>query len=445
MLVVTMANGAVKHWIAAHERDQASEASMKNVLWICSKLPTPLFSGDALYSAGLLKALAMTGDAAITVVGTCRTPQALDDRSLGLPNTVCIDSPPFRPSGMSSLLTRLPRDAYNLGTPELERTLVKVMGKQWDWIVIDHAYSSGLLPLILRDRKQAAICYVAHNAEGKIRPEIARHFSNPLRRIVMGLDAEKYRRLENRIVEAADAVMCITESDASYFRQLTQNIHVVPPIYLGHPNPARSIDATCPRSLLLLGEFEWIAKQKNLELIVEALLPKLIQHGITLEVVGSVPQAIRDRYTPYQSNLNFHGRVADISPFLRSSRGGLVADLLGGGFKLKVMDYAFERLPIFGIKQALAGTTSEEQSAMFLADDLGNLAATVVRSIDDLGALNRNQDALFRLFSDRFGLAAGMSRARRIFSKDPQPLDTAHHSEKEFVESGDTLPGDRRH
>ncbi|WP_369726028.1 glycosyltransferase [Bradyrhizobium sp. LLZ17] len=420
---------------------------MKKVLWICGRLPTPLFSGDALYSAGLLKALAMTGDAAITVVGTRRTQQALDDRTLGLPNTMCFDSPPFRPSGISSLLTRLPRDAYNLGTAEVARTLAQLTEQRWDWIVIDHAYSSGLLPLILQARKHASICYVAHNAEGKIRPEIARHFGNPLRRIVMGLDAEKYRRLENRILEVADAVICITESDAVYFKQLTKSIHVAPPVYLGHANPARSIEASCPRSLLLLGEFEWIAKQKNLELIVEALLPSLKQLGVTLDVVGSVSQAIRNRYAHDGSNLNFHGRVADISPFLRGSRGGLVADLLGGGFKLKVMDYAFERLPIFGIRQALAGTTSEEQSAMFLADDLGNLAATIARYIDDLGALNRNQDALFRLFSDRFGPAAGIARARSIFSlKEPQhPFDSAHHSEKEFVESDDTLPSDRRH
>src|SRR4051794_31030200 len=163
---------------------------MKKVLWISGRLPTPLFSGDALYSAGLLRALAMTGDAAITVVGTRRTEQALDDHTLGLPNTACIDAPPFPSSGISSLLSHLPRDAYNLGTREVELALVRLLAQQWNWIVIDHAYSSGLLPLILRGRNHASICYVAHNAEGKIRPQIARHFSNPLRRAVMRLDAE---------------------------------------------------------------------------------------------------------------------------------------------------------------------------------------------------------------------------------------------------------------
>jgi polysaccharide biosynthesis protein PslH len=272
-----------------------------------------------------------------------------------------------------------------------------------------------LLPVILSGRKRASICYVAHNAEGKIRPQIANSFGNPLRQAVMRLDAEKYRRLENRILKVANAVICITDADAGYFRRLIENVHVVPPIYLGKVSSSRVINSDCPRSLLLLGAFEWIAKQKNLELIVDALLPALKRHGITLNVVGTVPQTMKDRYAHHGPNLSFHGPVADISTFVSSARGGLVPELLGGGFKLKVMDYAFERLPIFGLKEALAGTTPEEQSAMFLANDLGDLANSITRNIDDLDSLNRNQQALFRLFSDRFGLTAGTNRVRKVF------------------------------
>jgi polysaccharide biosynthesis protein PslH len=395
---------------------------MKKVLWISGRLPTPLFSGDALYSAGLLKALSMTNEVALSVVGTRRSERPIADQGLGLPNTICIDAPPFRTSGLLSLLSPLPRDAYNLGTPEVEQALERLLDNPWDWIVIDHAYSSGLLSVILKGRRNASICYVAHNAEGKIRPQIASSFDNPLRKVVMRLDAEKYRRLENRILKVTDAVICITDADACYFRPRARNVHVVPPIYLGMASAPRVVDASCPRSLLLLGSFEWIAKQRNLELIVDALLPVLKLHDITLNVVGTVPQTIRDQYDHHSPNLIFHGRVADISTYLLSSRGGLVPDLLGGGFKLKVMDYAFEGLPIFGLKDALAGTTPEEQSAMFLAEGLDDLAATIARNIDDLDALNRNQETLFKLFSERFGLASGVRRLREVFL---QPADIA--------------------
>jgi hypothetical protein len=170
---------------------------MKKVLWITGRLPTPLFYGDALYSAGLLKALAMTGEAALTIVGTRRTERALTDPTLGLPNTDCVDAPPIRSSsGLSSLLSSLPKDAYNLGTREVKQTLTRLLSEQWDWIVIDHAYSSGLLPVILSGRKRASICYIAHNAEGKIRPQIANSFGNPCRHM-------HYRR-RCRVLQAAD-------------------------------------------------------------------------------------------------------------------------------------------------------------------------------------------------------------------------------------------------
>jgi hypothetical protein len=388
---------------------------MKKVLWITGRLPTPLFYGDALYSAGLLKALAMTGEAALTVIGTRRTEQALDDPTLGLPNTTCVDAPPLIPFNLSSILSPLPKDAYNLATHELKEALTRLLVDQWDWIVIDHAYSAGFLSIILQGRKRASICYIAHNAEGKIRPQIAANFGNPFRQTLMRLDAEKYRTLETRILDVADAVICITDADGAYFRQLTKNVHVVPPIYLGKMSSPRVIPPSCPRSLLLLGAFEWVAKQKNLELIIDAVLPVLKQHGITLNVVGTVSPKAKVRYAHHSPHLSFHGRVADISTFVLTSRGGLVPDLLGGGFKLKVMDYAFERLPIFGLKPALAGTTPDEQSAMFLADSLHELAASIVRNINDLDALNRNQETLFGLFRDRFGVEAGIRHLRAVF------------------------------
>ncbi|MET4045488.1 glycosyltransferase involved in cell wall biosynthesis [Bradyrhizobium sp. RT6a] len=387
---------------------------MKNILWICGRLPTPLFTGDALYSAGLLQALAQTNGAAITLVGTRRTDEPVDEDIVALPNTTCIDVPRARSSGLRSLLSPLPRDALNLKTSELRAALQRLLQLDWDHIVIDHAYSAGMLSDILQNRKHASICYIAHNAEGTIRPQIANNFRNPVRRAIMRLDADKYRKLENRILQAADAIACISDEDASYFRGFSKNIHVVPPIYLGPVSPVRQIDSATPRALLLVGSFEWVAKQRNLELIVERLLPALRQNEVSLNVVGEVPQSFRDRFSRFSPHLSFHGRVDDLTPYFASCRGGLVPDLLGGGFKLKVLDYAFRRLPIFGLRSALAGTTPEEQSEMFLAGGLDRLADMVIRNIDDLAKLNRSQSSLFELVSSRFSLEAGSRQLSKV-------------------------------
>jgi polysaccharide biosynthesis protein PslH len=388
---------------------------MKKILWISGRLPTPLFSGDALYSAGILTALATTQEVDLSVVGARRDDRPIDGRLLDLPQITFVEVAPSRRLGILSLLSSLPRDAYSLATPSRRRVLVELLRHDWNWIVFDHANSSGLLPLVLNLRNNASICYIAHNAEGKIRPEIAATFSNPVRRAVMRWDAWKYRRLEHAIVKAADAIVCITDADATYFAQSGKAVFVVPPVYLGTTAPAQAIDSTRPRSILLLGSFEWIAKQRNLDHIIHVLLPSLKRSGIVLHVVGNVPENIKNRYAGESSTLIFHGPVADLSGVFARSRGGLVAEVLGGGFKLKLLDYAFARLPVFGLRLAIEGTTTGEQSAMFIAENLDALADTIVENIDNLASLNRNQATLFELISDRFGLKAGIDHVRGIF------------------------------
>jgi polysaccharide biosynthesis protein PslH len=205
---------------------------MKKILWIAGRFPSPLFSGDALYSAGMLTALSRTERATVTVVGTRRENRPIEDRLLRLPRTAFTEAPWPRRFGLLSLLTSLPRDAYSLAPPSIGTALAELLDQHWDWIVFDHARSAAFLPTVLQQRKRASICYVAHNAEGKIRPEIAKDFANPLRRSIMRWDAEKYRRLERRIVDATDSILCITEADATYFAPSGKTTFVVPPIYL---------------------------------------------------------------------------------------------------------------------------------------------------------------------------------------------------------------------
>lgn len=82
---------------------------------------------------------------------------------------------------------------------------------------------------------------------------------------------------------------------------------------------------------------------------------------------------------------------------------------------MKILDYAFAGLPIFGLRPALTGMAPEEHSAMFEAENLSGLGDLLVRNIDDLGALNASQIELQSLAAQRFGLAAGIERMSRVF------------------------------
>ena len=149
---------------------------------------------------GLVKALAQAEDVELTVVGNRRSDEVIERPFMGLQNVTFIDLAPPTTLPARSLLTRLPKDAFVLATPALKATLHDLLNRTWHWLVVDHAYSSGLLDMILSRRKTASICYVAHNAEGLIRPQIAKSFSNPVRRALMQIDAYKYRRQEQQLI-----------------------------------------------------------------------------------------------------------------------------------------------------------------------------------------------------------------------------------------------------
>jgi hypothetical protein len=69
--------------------------------------------------------------------------------------------------------------------------------------------------------------------------------------------------------------------------------------------------------------------------------------------------------------------------------------LIGGGFKLKILDYLFARVPVATIESAAAGLHPGIRRAMLCADDLEALVELIVAHMDRIEDLNRMQEAAF--------------------------------------------------
>src|SRR5213076_3299058 len=92
--------------------------------------------------------------------------------------------------------------------------------------------------------------------------------------------------------------------------------------------------------------------------------------------------------------VTFTGSVDDVRPYMANARVALVPDLLGG-FKLKGLDYVFNRLPVLAMRIALPGMPLEDGLSVGLFDSHRGLAEGVVALIDDFDTLNRRQRAAF--------------------------------------------------
>jgi glycosyltransferase involved in cell wall biosynthesis len=151
-----------------------------------------------------------------------------------------------------------------------------------------------------------------------------------------------------------------------------------------------------------MGSFRWVVKQENLRRFIELADPIFLQHGIELDVVGDVPDPLLATLQRRVRATRFHGFVQDPSRLLGNARMAVVPEAIGGGFKLKFLDYFFARVPVVTLTQAIAGLPAQLRQETFSAATLGQLVESVVSNIDRLDELNRMQANCFTLSSARF-------------------------------------------
>jgi hypothetical protein len=88
------------------------------------------------------------------------------------------------------------------------------------------------------------------------------------------------------------------------------------------------------------------------------------------------------------------GWVDDLGVELSQARLGIVAEPAGGGFKLKSLDYVFNRLPMTALVGSVAGLPLAADD-LILCKDEASLAAASVAILDDLDRLNRMQNSAY--------------------------------------------------
>ena len=372
-------------------------------LWLTLADPEPATNGQLIYSKGLIEATAGAG-AALTVIGLSRPEQprlSIDPR--GIDWRLAAERPK---SAGQRLLSRDP-DATQRGSPEMRRLLECALAERsWDAVVFDSICAGWALRRVMRHRgrreRPPRIVYIAHNHEITVARRVA-HAAHGLRRIAKEIDRVKVRGLERSLISVADIVTSNTPDDCRRFSADAGGRPIVflPPGYGGPRVAGRRIDAGVPRRAVVVGSFDWPPKRISLEAFLGAAADLLSEAGIELQIVGEVEAAyiadLRRRFP----TVDFVGRVADVQPYMQGARVALVPDTLGG-FKLKGLDYVFNRLPILAMRIALPGMPLEDGRSIGLFDSHRALAEGIVELIDDFPSLNARQELAYAACVDRF-------------------------------------------
>lgn len=354
-------------------------------LWITRQDPRPADSGELIYTLGLLRSLAAQPGIELTVLAhkAAKPTEGGPELRWELHGTI--------PSGrLKSLPAKLPGDAYRLGNPQQREVLAGLLKETWDWIIIDQAACAWALDLLGAEQK---VMYLAHNHEASVRRQVAgdRGGSLPMR-MALKWDSWKYGRMEGRLARRANLISAITPRDADAFALDAPGvpIFVLKPGYGGEipQGPPRPITAEIPRQVVLAGAFEWLAKRRNLEAFLQAAADPFQAAKIGFQVVGKADPAWFTALAKQHPWASFQANVPSVTPFLDQARIGLIPEALGGGFKLKALDYIFRGLPLASVEAALSGVPVDPRSEAIAAPDPESLAQAVAARINDLPFLN---------------------------------------------------------
>lgn len=318
-----------------------------------------------------------------------------------------------------------PLIAWKGATPEYDRALDQLLEEWWDVIVIDNIGSVHALPKAKRYRMKnpnVQLVYVSHEHEYTTRRDkYAKYRMKFLERIFALVDLAKIRLSEERLIRECDIVTVINRADLKPFREIcpAQKYLILVPGYDGPVVESRKITENTPRRVLLLGGRQSEQKRQILLDWMDVSYVRLCDAGIETVIVGDMDDSLYKRLKVQYPAARALGFVDDLTALATSARMGVVADTVGGGFKMRLLAQVFERLPIVGLSGAVSGLPTPRGEGWLGANTLPDLVEQVCEAIDNIELLNRLQERAFadcasafswRKVADDFVAAVGEHR-----------------------------------
>lgn len=372
----------------------------------------PATAGDAVYSRGMIEALA-----AHAVVNVLCADSGSDHQ--GHAQVDWHITKPQRIGRKGSVLSRWPLIAWKGAQRDYHDRLDKLLKRQWDAIIVDNIGTAHAMPKLRAYRRLNPGCALVHfsheheyNARSK---KYGAYRMGSVERLATRLDLLKVKRTENMLVRETDLVTVLNTDDEKLYRDVApkQRYLMQTPGYDGTIAAPRKIDASTPRRLLLLGGRRSAQKQQVLLDWLEAGHATLSEAGIETQILGDMPDSLRETLARDYPDLTVLGFVEDPTPLIAQARAGLIVDTLGGGFKLRLLSHVFNRLPIIGLEDAIEGLPVEAGQGYLAARDHAALARLVAQTIDDFPRLNTIMNAAFDACDGKFSWE---SRAIRLIA-----------------------------
>lgn len=205
--------------------------------------------------------------------------------------------------------------------------------------------------------------------------------NGPLKRAVLGSEAKRVARAEDRYGRLADACLFVSPIEAD---ELDSRIGGGKCFSATMGAEIAEPDSGAERryDFGFVGNMNYSANQDSLRFLVDEVLPLL--PNATLRVIGACSERIESEYAD-NVNVTFTGWVDSIAENLRQCTALLAPFAYGSGIKTKVLEAMGMGVPVVTNSIGLEGLSAERGVEVLCADTPEDLADEARRLLEDEG------------------------------------------------------------
>lgn len=328
--------------------------------------------------------------------------------SASFPKHVLFHVLPYeRPSLLRKAVALMPATTAGHNTSANRSALLEYLDQGPDIVILDHLSSAWAVGALAAHRsarprsKPPTIVYASHNSEYATRLSILKASgASHVSKLANWIESLRTRYAESKLLVSCDLLTCITKQDAMDLGRMSRKKHrnlVISPIYRGAVRTALGEPFhTRPRRICLVGSFLWSAKLQNLFSFLHAGYDLFRANRVEIHVVGVMRASDQHSVSIRWPGVVTTGQVEEIASHLDGCRIGVIAEDSGGGFKLKALDYAFQRVPMFALEHAVAGLELKHEQDAMLYGSMDALCRGIVAHVDNVQLLECLQANLYQ-------------------------------------------------
>lgn len=286
---------------------------------------------------------------------------------------------------MPALFAMMSGQSYNVqrfDSPMMHKRIRKILSENHFDIV--HVESIFLAPYLstIKDCCNAPVVLRTHNVEHQIWRRLAQNCHIPFKRGYLRHLALTLRAYECDMAPKFDAIASITNSDASFFREIAPRREVITlPFGVDVPknNTSDAGDApqpTIPHSVYHLGSMDWVPNIEGIQWFLRVIWPKVKSKipDATLHLAG------RHMPTDWQvpDGVKVVGEVANAKSFIEDKQLCVVPLLSGGGMRIKIIEAMSSGKCVVSTPVGAEGINITNGTNMLIGQDADEFAQQVV-------------------------------------------------------------------